>query len=113
MCGSACARLVAVVGVQAADGLVQGVEDGGAVLGEQVPVDVLGRLDLAVSHLPGYLHVGCAGRDEQRGADVPQLVHCIANGAVGVRGGIAVGEPEVSPPHGVAEVADAVGVAAR
>jgi hypothetical protein len=41
--------------VQAAHSLVQGVEDGGAVLGEQVPVNVLGCPDLAVPHLAGYL----------------------------------------------------------
>jgi hypothetical protein len=44
------------VGVQSADGLVH----------EQVPIDVLGRLDPAVSHLVGHLHVRGTRGDQQR-----------------------------------------------
>jgi len=46
-----------LVDVEAADGLVDGLEDEGPVLGEQMAVDVLGCLDLAVAHLVRYLHV--------------------------------------------------------
>src|SRR5262245_60648821 len=43
-----CPRVLALVDVQTADSLVQGAQDRGLVLGEQMPVDVLGRLDPAV-----------------------------------------------------------------
>ena len=59
-----------LVRVQAADRLVQRVQDGGLALGEQVAVDVLSGLDLGMPHLTGYLHVGCPGGDEQGRADV-------------------------------------------
>jgi hypothetical protein len=40
-------------------------------LSEQVAVDVLGGLDLAVPHLVGELDVGREEGDQQRGAHVP------------------------------------------
>ena len=46
--------------VQTANGLVDGLEDERPVLGEEVTVNVLGRLDLAVPHLIRHLHVGRA-----------------------------------------------------
>jgi hypothetical protein len=57
----------------------------------RVTVDVLGGLDLAVSHLVGYLHVGGAGGDQQRGAHVPQLVRSVADDPIGVGSGVALG----------------------
>src|SRR5215472_4887153 len=99
-----------LVDVQSAYGLVHGVEDRGAVLGEEVAVDVLRGLDLAVAHLVGDLDVGCAGGDEQRGADVSQLVGDVSDDPVWVGGGIAVRELEVAAPHGIAEVPAAIAV---
>src|SRR5262245_31598690 len=43
------------------------------------------------AHLVRHLDVGCAGGDEQRGADVPQLVRGVPDDAVWVGGGVAVG----------------------
>lgn len=51
----------------------------------------------------GDLHIGRAGGDHERGADVAQLVRCVGNGPVLVRGGEAVCQPEVLPSGGVAE----------
>jgi hypothetical protein len=75
-----------------------------------VTIDVLGHPDLAVPHLVRYLHVGCAGGDEQRRTHVPQLVRCVADDAIGVRGGVALSELEVLTPGGVAKEAVSVTV---
>jgi hypothetical protein len=50
-----------------------------------VTVDVLGRLDLAVPHLMGHLHVRRARGDQQRGTDVAQLVRRVADDPIGLR----------------------------
>jgi hypothetical protein len=55
------------------------------------------------SHLVGHLHVGGAGGDQQRGAYVPELVLGVADDAVAVGGGVALGKLEVLAPGGVAE----------
>jgi hypothetical protein len=60
-------RLLRFVDMQAADRLVHRVQNRRAVLGEQVTVDVLGCLDLAVPHLMGHLHV--------RGARAARITH--------------------------------------
>jgi hypothetical protein len=41
---------------------------------------------------------------------MPQLVRGVADDSIGVRGGVALGELEVSAPHGIAEVAAPVAV---
>src|SRR5262245_730611 len=46
-------RLLALIHARAADCLLHRVQDRGPVLGEEVAVNVLGRLDPAVSHLVG------------------------------------------------------------
>lgn len=68
-------------------------------------VDVLGGLDLAVSHLMGHLHVGSAGGDEQRGTYVTQLMGGVADDPIGVGSGVSVGELEVPAPYGITEEA--------
>lgn len=54
-----------LVRMEAAHSLVYRLQNECPILGEQVAVDVLGGLDLAVSHLVGHLHVGGTGGDHQ------------------------------------------------
>ncbi len=99
-----------LVDLQTADGLVDRLQDESPVLGEEVAVDVLGRLDLAVPHLVRDLHVARPGRDEQGGADVPQLVRGVGDRAVLVRGCVPVGQCKVLAPGRVSEVTAPVAV---
>ena len=110
MPASGCVVRLAVVDVQTADCLVHSGQEGGTVLGEQVAVDVLGGLDLAVSHLMRHLHIRSAGGDQQRGAYVPQLVRGVADYSVGIGGGVALRELEIPAPGGIAQVATPITV---
>ena len=87
MAVSGCVPLLALIHAQAADCLVHRVQDRGPVLGEEMTVNVLGRLDPAVPHLTRDLHVRCARGDQQRGAHMAQLVGGIADDPVRVSGG--------------------------
>jgi hypothetical protein len=75
-----------------------------------VAIDVLGGLDLAMTHLVRHLHVGRTRGDHERGADVAQLVGGIGDLAVLVRGRESVCEREVLPPGRVTEVSAPVAV---
>src|SRR5215831_20545232 len=85
--------LLALIHAQAADCLVHRVQDLGPVLGEEVTVNVLGRLDPAMPHLMGDLYVGRARGDQQRRADVAQLVRGIADDPIGLGSGVALSWP--------------------
>ena len=75
-----------------------------------MPVDVLGGFYLAVAHLVGYLYVRGAGRDQERGTDVTQLVSRVLDCSVFVSCRVAVGQAQVLAPSSVAEVTAAIAV---
>ena len=60
-----CVLVGGLVDVEAAYRLVDGLEDERPILGEQVAIDVLGRLDPAGAHLVGDLDVRRARGYEQ------------------------------------------------
>lgn len=96
--------------MESAHCLNHGLEYVCPVLGEQVPVDVLGRLDLAMPHLMRNLHVRRTGGDEQGGTYVPQLVGGVSHDAVLVGRSKTLREFEVLPPCRVAKEATSVSV---
>ena len=96
--------------IEAAYGLVHGLEDERAVLGEEVAVYVLGGLDFTVAHLVGDLHIGRARGDQEARAYVPQFVRGVFDDAVLMGRGVAVGQFQVTAPHRVTEIAAALAV---